>query len=145
MSEFTPAGGIPDATIAVWLDADGNSVEPGPLARTGIIVEYDEDGVELCRTYMEPPDTWHSIPMDLPADQIDVNSYDQIGTWDIRDLETQELVRDMRTLARVLGWKQDDPEEWERISMFCTLPVFKVAPDRLKREIFEWLENNRPS
>jgi hypothetical protein len=76
-TDYTPAGGT--RAVATWTDADGNVCAPVDAVHAEII-EYDADGFELARTYMEP----------LEPGQVEVASNERMSevhtpllSWDI--------------------------------------------------------------
>jgi hypothetical protein len=144
-TDYTPAGGT--RAVATWTDADGNVCAPVDAVHAEII-EYDADGFELARTYMEP----------LEPGQVEVASnermsevhtpllsWDQKSVWDVRNIETQELIETLPGLAEVFGWNLADPAtSFSKVTSFITLPSFAVAPEPLRQETFAWLTSNKP-
>lgn len=145
MADPTPAGGV--RSEAIWTDRNGEPCAPAD-ATHALIVEYDEDGLEIARTYMEPPEPGQPLVAEARGlgDNLDLQSYDQIGTWDIRDPQTQELIHTLEQWATFLDITLSDmPRAWYLLANGCELVSWRVAPPELRDEVYTWLTQNRPT
>ncbi len=143
----TPAGGA--YAVGLWLDDDGNEVEPA-LATRAEIVEYDTDGLELNRTYIDDghPTPWdHAVAHDNADIAIESQDGPKLGTWDLWYIEGSAWLHPVRTLVeltRVMGWDELDSATLRaELAHFTGLPVWVPAPAGLKAEVASWLEEHR--
>jgi hypothetical protein len=138
----TPAGGV--RSEAYLTDAAGLPTDDPGAAAAVEIVEYDAGGEEIARTYGRTDITPVGIDSGLEDDDLD--SF-QGAAWDLYvtrggELKPVETLDDLRALldADALG-----PAFRTTVAGMLTLPVWVNAPEALRAEVNEWLEQTRPA
>lgn len=144
----TPLGGA--RSEALWMDDDGKPVAPEDATRAEI-VEYDEDGVVLGRTYMDSTRAPQDVPVvsEIHNHEITVENQEWIksGDWDIWVVRNGVWEKKVETLAELLEameWNTDPTDEVRfKLSNLMELPTWLPAPQPLKDEVGAWMEANR--
>lgn len=147
----TPLGGT--RSTGVFFAADGTEVDDPAIAVRGEITEYDDNDVELGRTYFDrdprqdggidltPPQ--HDASGNMPEEGSDFTK----ATWDIWHVEDGIWHRPVETraeLLRALGWAgAPEREQFENLCNLLSLPAWDAAPAKLRDEVYSWLESHR--
>lgn len=134
-------------TEAFWQDEQGQPCSPAD-AVTGEIIEYDDDGVELQRTYVDHRNS-ESISTDDQEDLLPENQ-DLLkqGTWDIWWVDEAGVYHLLESLDRLfvflgVAGVADVQARREAVGRFMTLPAWKAAPPALESEVGDWLVATR--
>ncbi|AXV09773.1 hypothetical protein DVS28_b0003 (plasmid) [Euzebya pacifica] len=106
------------------------------------IVEYDDDGEVLRRTYgtVEPDDQTDDARLLEESAAMHADDWIKTGRWDIRDSD-HETVQTVSDLAATLGWGRDQKAE---LRAFMLLPAFRAAPATLRHNIKDLLVGTPP-
>ncbi len=137
----TPLGGTRHE--AIWFDQAGQPCAPEEAA-SGEIREFDEDGLELGRTYVDwtfnPDGTSQESDPSNEALFAENNDVLKMGTWDIWTKEGGKKVETLAELLEVQGFT-DQPLAAQRqeVASLMALPMWVPAPAELKAEAEAWL------
>lgn len=138
----TPLGGT--RSEAIWFNQVGQPCGPEE-ATSGEIREFDSDGLELGRTYVDR--TWSDEvgpgqESDPSNEALFPESNDllKMGTWDIWVLAGGKKVETLAELLEVQGFT-DRPlaEQRQEVAHLMALPMWVPAPEQLKTEALAWL------
>lgn len=136
----TPAGGV--RSEAYMTDAGGRPTDDPAAAVAAEIVELDADGEVLARTQGRT---------DYPAAQsgpAGPDEHDHAGQWDVYvEVEGRLKIVDRLSELRVLHEADSFGDAVFRtyLTHLIVLPTWRNAPDRLKDEVYRWLEDTRPA
>lgn len=131
---------------AIWFDENGQPCAPQD-AVTGEITEFDDEGVELKRTYIDRRSGAAQVDGEVDYDVEDADTL-KFGTWDLYAVVDGVWDR-VETLPQLfIALRLDElplADRRQRIGDFIGLPAWSPAPQALKDETYAWLVSTRPA